>query len=401
MRIALLSYEYPPETGFGGIGTYTWTQARALARLGHEVDVLCGARDGSCLRPAHHEGVRVWRHGDVWGESRAAELCRRLGLWWSHRRLVNGAVMADGLARLLARDALDVVEFPECGGEGMLLAGLAAGRSVVRFHSPAELILPFYETRRADRWLCARLERRAAASAARGISASRFLAERLCDERFPVGAEAPLTVIPNGVDLESADAPCVFDLRRALELPPGRRVVLFAGRLERRKGAEVWAEVAARLLRRQDVALVAIGRDLFGLHRRLVAPRLADGGGSYRHCDELPLAQVRAAMRQADVLVVPSLWENCPYVVLEGMAAQRPIVASAVGGIPELVEHERSALLVPSGDAGTTAAAVERLLDDGALAARLAEAARRRVATDFEAVAIARRSLEVYREVVG
>ena len=47
MRIALLSFEYPPETGFGGIGTYTWHQARALAKLGHEVHVLAGAREAT------------------------------------------------------------------------------------------------------------------------------------------------------------------------------------------------------------------------------------------------------------------------------------------------------------------------------------------------------------------
>ena len=50
LKIALLSYEYPPETGFGGIGTYTWYQARALAKLGHEVHVLSGATDPTLLR---------------------------------------------------------------------------------------------------------------------------------------------------------------------------------------------------------------------------------------------------------------------------------------------------------------------------------------------------------------
>lgn len=401
MRIALLSYEYPPETGFGGIGTYTWTQARALARLGHEVHVLCGAPGDCCLRPEPHDGVHVWRHGDLWGETAAAELCRRLGLWWSRRRLVNAAVMADGLARLLARGEIDLVEYPECGAEGLLLAGLAAGRSVVRFHSPAEMILPFYVTRSADSRLCAWLERRATAAASRGVSASRFLAERLRADRFLVSGESPRDVVPNGIDLASADAPCDFNLAREIGLPAGRRLVLFVGRLERRKGIEVWAEAVARLARRSDVALVAIGSDLFGLHERLVAPRLANARASYRHLGSLPLPSVRAAMRQADVLVVPSLWENCPYVVLEGMAARTPIVASGVGGIPELVEDEVSALLVPPGDAVATAAAVGRLLDDAALAARLAGAARRRVASDFEAEAIARRALEIYRQVAG
>ena len=62
MRIALLSYEYPPETGFGGIGTYTWYQARAMAKLGHEVHVLAGSLQANGLSSREEEGVRVHRY---------------------------------------------------------------------------------------------------------------------------------------------------------------------------------------------------------------------------------------------------------------------------------------------------------------------------------------------------
>ena len=61
MKIGLLSFEYPPETGFGGIGTYTWYQARALAKLGHEVHVLAGATGETELTTSGHDGVTVHR----------------------------------------------------------------------------------------------------------------------------------------------------------------------------------------------------------------------------------------------------------------------------------------------------------------------------------------------------
>ena len=61
MKIALLSFEYPPETGFGGIGSYTWHHARALTTLGHEVHVLAGAREATAHRVSEHGGVRVFR----------------------------------------------------------------------------------------------------------------------------------------------------------------------------------------------------------------------------------------------------------------------------------------------------------------------------------------------------
>lgn len=403
MRIALLSYEYPPETGFGGIGTYTWTQARALARLGHEVHVLCGATGPSALRAAHHDGVRVWRHALEAGGSVSTELCARLGFWWSRNRLANAIQMADGLARLLVRREFDVVEFPECGAEGLLLGDLARGRSVVRFHSPAALILPHYDVAPGDRWLCAELERRAARTATVGVSASRFLAERLRELGELPRRSSPLAVIPNGVDLTAADASSDFDLRSTLQLPPERPIVLFAGRLERRKGIEIWAEVAARLLVRRDVAMVAVGRDLFGSYAGAIRPRLEQAlrRGSLHHLEALPLPQVRAAMRQADLILVPSLWENCPYVVLEAMAARTPLVASDVGGVPELVQAGVSALLVPPGDAGALVEAIERLLDDQALGERLAAAGRRRVEAEFNDESVALRTLAIYRQVAA
>jgi len=397
VRIALLSYEYPPETGFGGIGTYTRTQARALARLGHEVHVIAGATAPRELGSTLEEGVRVWRFRG--GPRRWAAVLGRLRLFWSRNRLENGIDMARALARVLARHPLDLVEAPECGAEALRLASLMPGRVVVRFHSPAELILPFYDVPALDRWLCARLERRALRAAAGFTSASAFLAR---EARERLGVRAPIATIPNGIDpAEGAPAPGE-ELRAALGVAPGTPVVLFAGRIERRKGADVAAAVAARLLPRRRLAFVFAGDDLFGwLARELLPPLEALGGpGSVHALGRLPLGRARAALAAADVVLVPSRWENCPYVVLEAMAAGRAVVASDATGLPELVEQGVTGLAAPDGDAEAHAAAVERLLDDPGLARRLGAAARARVEGELSDVAVARRSLEVYRRVV-
>ena len=402
MRIGLLSFEYPPETGFGGIGTYTRTQARALARLGHEVHVLAGATAPRAFAATEDGGVdggvQVWRFRG--GPRLWARALGRFRLFWSRSRLENGIDMRRALGRLLERHPLDIVEVPECGAEGLRLAALLPGRIVVRFHSPAELILPFYDVPALDRRLCSWLERRGMRAGAAFTSASGFLA---AEARTRLGVRAPIATIPNGVDLtESAGAPG-FDLRAALGLEPATPVVLFAGRIERRKGADVAAAVAARLLARRRVAFVFAGDDLFGwLERELMPPLRSVGGpGSVHHLGRLPLAQSRSALAQADVVLVPSRWENCPYVVLEAMAARRPLVVSDGTGLPELVDAERTGLVAPVGDAGAHAAAVERLLDDRELARGLGAAARARVEREHSDVAIARRSLEVYQNLAG
>ncbi|HTO10738.1 MAG TPA: glycosyltransferase, partial [Candidatus Binatia bacterium] len=113
--------------------------------------------------------------------------------------------------------------------------------------------------------------------------------------------------------------------------------------------------------------------------------------------DNLDVLALHAA---ADVVVVPSVIPDAlSRVVLEAMAAGRPVIGTRVGGTPELIEDGESGLLVPRADPAALAAAIERLLDDPALAARLGEAARRRVETRFAPEASVDRLLALYAAV--
>jgi glycosyltransferase involved in cell wall biosynthesis len=101
----------------------------------------------------------------------------------------------------------------------------------------------------------------------------------------------------------------------------------------------------------------------------------------------------------ADLLVLPSLYEGLPLAVLEGMAAARPVIATAIGGTSEAIETERSGLLVPPSDPQALASAIRRVRSDPALAHRLAAAGRERVVREFSATATARIVMDVYDQV--
>ena len=92
---------------------------------------------------------------------------------------------------------------------------------------------------------------------------------------------------------------------------------------------------------------------------------------------------VPAVMNALDVFVLPSQDEPFGLVVIEAMAAARPIVATETGGVPEIVTDGQEALLVPAGDAEAMAAAIARLLSDAELADRLSRAAEERVRAEF------------------
>ena len=395
MKIALLSFEYPPETGFGGIGTYTWFHARALSRLGHEVHVVAGATGPCALRSEEKDGVHVWRlRGEGFRATAIASL-GRLQWWWSRERLRNALDMFSALRHLERTLTFDVIEMPECGAEGLLVNRLTSAPTVVRFHSPAQLIMNFYDVRRGDVWLCSALERIAMNGATSFTSTSHYLGNAV---RAGLKVRAPIPVVHNGIDVRWFDETEQVDVRRAFALPADRPIILFVGRMERRKGIQLCPEIVCSILERHAVSFVFAGDDLFGHVANELLPAVSGRQlrGSVHALGRLGATQVRSLMRQADVVFLPSLWESCPYSCLEAMAAGRAFVASNAGGFPELIRTRESGVLVPSGDVGAFVAALTEVIEDPALRERLGAEARRSVERSFLDADAARCSVAIY-----
>jgi len=157
--------------------------------------------------------------------------------------------------------------------------------------------------------------------------------------------------------------------------PGGLEIVVGAGRLAAQKDFGTLIRAAARWQPRGAVPLLLIAGEGpldADLHRQAAMAGVAVRFLGHRR-------DVPALLAAADVVVVPSAWEGQPLIVQEALRAGRPLVATRVGGIPELTGDD-AALLVPPGDPAALAAAVARLLDDPEAAARLAAAARARAA---------------------
>ncbi|MEO8624588.1 MAG: glycosyltransferase family 4 protein [bacterium] len=397
MKILLLSFEYPPETGFGGIGTYTWYQARALAKLGHDVHVLAGATSTTALRAEEHDGVTVFRYRADEFLTRLAQPLAKYKLWWSKNRIETAVSMYRGLAQLRREHRYDVIEMPECGGEGMLVNNLTRSNTIVRFHSPAKLIMQYYDVQPADIRLCGFVEQRGINGAGALTSCSQFLADEV---RSKLGVRRPIRVIPNGIDIDLFDAADQVDFRAKFDLPRDRPMIFFSGRMERRKGIQLCTEIAASILERHDVAFVLAGQDLFNYVSETLLPTVTARRlkGSIHYLGKLDQASVRSGLRQSDIFLSPSIWENFPYSCLEAMAAGRAMVCSDQGGMPEMIRDGETGLLCRSGDAQSYIAALDRMIQDDALRARLGAAARREVELSFTDVLVGQRSVDFYRE---
>lgn len=168
------------------------------------------------------------------------------------------------------------------------------------------------------------------------------------------------------------------------------------GRLSHEKGHHILLDSLARLRDRPWRLLVA-GDGI----ARVKLQEQARANGIDDRIEWLGLLpDVRPVYALADVFVLPSLSEGSPNVLLEAMAAGVPAVAAAVGGVPETVTDEESALVVPPGNAEALARAIARLLDDPELAARLAAAGTARAAA-FSPEAYMKRLGAVYTRVLG
>lgn len=402
MRIALLSYEYPPDTGFGGIGTYTWYQARALVRLGHDVRVVAGALTPGVTHSTH-DGVEVTRCLDDEPFTGAVEGLLAEGLTWAPYRLRTAVSAFRALRDLLEVEDYDIVEAPECGADGLFVSTMLPVRTCIRFHSPARLIMEGYGRDPGDVEVTSFLEQVAVAEADVRTTPSAFVADEVVAR---MGVAPPVHVVPNGIDLDVFDADEGIDVAERFGLPGAASdavTVLVSSRLERRKGAHLLPELASQLLRRHPRAhLVVAGLDRGGWMEDHIAPAVeADGNGDrLHHLGHRSQPEVRALVKHADVSLLMSTWDNAPYSALEVMAAGRPLVASDVGGLPEMVDHERTGLLARPGDAGAHVEAVSRLIEDADLREALGAAARRTVEDRYTDTVMAERTVERWRATI-
>ncbi len=179
--------------------------------------------------------------------------------------------------------------------------------------------------------------------------------------------------------------------------------VVFLGEIGERKGAftllETWAKLAAEPEILGGARLTVAGDREVDRARRMIAELGIADSAWVRSW--LSAADVAELLDSAGVFVLPSRSEGQPMAVLEAMARGVCVVASAVGGIPEMIDDGRSGLLVPPDDIDALDAALRRVLADPALRRRLGEAALARVRAEFDLDVVWRRFDALYREVSG
>lgn len=374
MKVLMLTSSYPKYPG-DVTAPFIESIARGVAGRGHAVDVVLPHHPE--LRRPDADPVRFFAYRyapdrfSLWGyaQSMAADvrLRKRAYLLLPFVALAMRRV----LAQRLAETRYDVLHVHWVVPNAALVTDLARSHGV-----PLVVSLHGSDVFVAERLRPAGRLARASFAAAGAISAcSRDLHERA----LRLGAPPERTrTLPYGVDLAAfSPSPASDDARQRLGARPGELLVLAFGRLVEKKGFRYLVEAAARV---PGVRLAIAGEgdlrgELEALGREAGAPLHLVGA--------LEREAMAAALQAADVAAVPSVVDRAgnvdglPNALLEALAAGRPVIASRVAGIPDVVTDGQDGLLVAPKDVAGLAAALLRLRDDAALRARLGSAARR------------------------
>ncbi|KPQ33219.1 MAG: Glycosyltransferase [Phormidesmis priestleyi Ana] len=407
MKIALVSYEYPPDTSYGGISTYVYQAAHMLVKAGHLVEVFTASptRTGSC----QESGINVHR------------ICLH-----RKQRLRFGNEITSTFIDRHRQIGFDIFEGPEIGAETRGIAQhLPTLPRVVKLHTPQCLINQLNQIKPTLKMRFRRnigafrrrqwpkpfpqphydreqdLERYYTLSADEITTPSKALGDLLID-RWQLPPHRVFTV-PNPY-VPSAELLNLPVLRSSLN--SDRKVVTFVGRLEQRKGILDLALAIPQILRHfppvtfRFVGATDLSPEPPETMQSYLERRLRSHRTSLDFTGPVSLESIPEILAKTDICVFPSHWENFPNVCLEAMAAGKAIVGSNAGGMAEMLCDGKTGILITPHQPQQIAQAVIHLLKDNSLCAQLGAAARERVCTEYNTDKISALQIASYERAI-
>ncbi|WP_405866482.1 glycogen synthase [Streptomyces sp. NBC_00005] len=380
MRVGLLTREYPPDV-YGGAGVHVEFLARELNAL-VDLEVHC------------------------WGEGRGVGVVRHRS--WAALDTANDALrtFSVDLAMAAGLEGRELVHshtwYANLAGHfGKLLYGIP---HVMTAHS-LEPLRPWKAEQLGGGYaLSSWAERTAIETADAVIAVSGAMREDILT-CYPTLDPAKVHVVHNGIDTTLYRPDHGTDVVDRIGLDRDRPFILFVGRITRQKGVPHLLRAVRNIDPAAQVVLCAgapdtpeIDREFRDLYQELSSVR----EGVHWIPQMLPRPEVIQLLTHATAFVCPSVYEPLGIVNLEAMACGTPVVASRVGGIPEVVDDGKTGLLVSVDDdfEASLARALDAVIGDPEAARRMGEAGRERAVGEFGWDAVARRTVGLYEEIL-
>lgn len=395
MNICLISEEYPPETGWGGIGAYVRSLAHSLTERGHTVHVISASLDE---HNHHRVDGKVYVHRIA---TRYWPMPTRLTKRGYRVRslLERSLTVTRYLNQLHKAIRFDVVEASNWDAEAFFYSLRPAVPLVIRISTPLATVakvagVPRTPGRslRLRRWIEGIPVRRATSL----ITHSHFAAS-FAQHEYHIPAKR-LHVVWLGLDMTGVEA---THTKHAVG-----QIVLYVGRLEPRKGTRYLLEAIPHVVEAvPNVRFRLVGKDIPGApggttyqayFMGFASPQAQAATDFLGFVDE---ATVEHEYARCDVFAAPSLFESFGLIHLEAMARGKPVVACRAAATPEIVIDGETGLLVPPEDSQALAQAIIRLLRQPDTARHMGEQGRLRATNEFTLDRMVDESLDLYNQV--
>jgi glycosyltransferase involved in cell wall biosynthesis len=387
MNICILTWEFPPRI-VGGIARHCYGLSKALVKQGHKVHVVTLDFPGV---PAFEEleGVKVHRA--------KIELGHPHFITWAF--IFNHFIekVVAGLSQSIDFDVIHVHDWLTTPA-GIASKSFLGKPLVCTVHSTE--VGRVQELRSPDSYMIDSLEWWMTYEAGKVILCSSSMRAEISNH-FHLPSDK-IVVIPNAIDTSEYERNVDREaVRRRYGIGPYEKLVLFVGRLVPQKGVEYLIRAVPLITQQHYGAKFIIAGDGWSRsHLESMAASIA-GRDRVRFLGFISDSDRVELLMSADALVVPSIYEPFGIVALEGMAAGVPIIASNVGGLSEIIDHDRTGVRVFNENPESIAWGVNRVLSDQGYSHWLTQNAKKKVEDVFSWKAVSKRTIEVYMQACG
>lgn len=393
MRICFISNEYPPETGFGGIGTYTYSLAQGLSEKGHDVTVITKAfGKESIIKDGRVKVHRIFdKKVPFEGFSKIFNLFSGKGFnYYWHSKSVFLKI-----EELIEKDGkFDVIEGPLWDGECFAYSPQIGIPLVVRLQTP------IFKSReilgKKQNKVIEFIEKKSLQKATLIASISKNIGE-VVSKHYKIPKDKILLSYL-GIKLPDISNP-IFR-KNSFKL-------LYVGRLEKRKGTEEFIEALPEILKKNTkITIDIVGKDYYQ----------APGNTNYFEYFKNKVQKkfwsrvifhgfvsnekLKKFYKYCDIFIAPSRYESFGLIFLEAMAYGKPVIGTKVGGIPEIVKDKEMGLLIDVNEPGQIADSVIKLFNNEKLRERLGKKAFEYVRKNFSVERLTEESLSIYNQAI-
>jgi glycogen synthase len=402
MKIALISYEYPPDTAIGGIATYVRQAAQMLAQRGHQVEVFTA----STTREGTEQQAQITVH---------------------RVQITDRQQFAEKIASVFAErhrvQMFDVMEGPDCGADAAVIKQRFPDLPLVlKLHTPTYLLQRLgyqpLSLLAKTRFILGALRR----GKMPRLPNSSIMPEHTTDPEYQHALQAevlaaPCQAIADQVQAEWQLNSGQFEIvpypyhpsPELLKIPLNSQTqrITFIGRLEIRKGILDLMAAIPQVLQKYPTAKFRFVGPAWPSPQpqRNMQEYLYHKLWHYRDALEftgaVPLDRIPDYLAQTDICVFPSIWENFPLVCLEAMAAGRGVIGSEAGGMTDLLDRGKAGLLIPPKQPDQIAEAILKLLRHPELRQHYGRTARARVLEHYKLDVIAQLQESCYHQAIA